>query len=112
MDLTKWTRLWEKCAPLDTGHRYNEAYGWHRLLDPDDANDVELHSESDAADLIHARANTYLADEGREPCLDKHADQYEVTIWDREDDKRLSFYADSPVEAYYFACCCWLGVEP
>jgi hypothetical protein len=120
MDIRKFARVWAKCKEL-------QPHGL-RLVKPAIADERwehdaigGAHGDADCpttivAALIHARANTYLADIDREPCLHAigfdDAKTYEVTIWDRNDDERVSFPADSPVEAYYFACCYWLGVEP
>jgi hypothetical protein len=118
MDLTKWTKLWEKFDALGPDGLVLTDHGAISLLTEADGGETTISIDipyGTAEAMIHARANTYLAETDREPCL--HAIQfngnhYSVSIWCRDDDQRLTFYADSPVEAYYFACCYWLGVEP
>jgi hypothetical protein len=119
MDLFKWEKLYirdDRLRPvgLRTGNSEFSDPRWEHT-------DIgDMHGDGDcpvgiASDLIHARANTYLAETDREPCLCANGfsgNDYSVSIWCRDDDQRLTFYADSPVDAYYFACCYWLGVEP
>jgi hypothetical protein len=119
MDLTKWTKLWEKFDALGPDGLVLTDHGAISLLTEADGGETTISIDipyGTAEAMIHARANTYLADTDREPCLHAigfdDAKTYEVTIWDRNDDERISFPADSPVEAYYFACCYFIGVEP